>query len=185
MLRRYKNHSEPTDKAVYFAGYEIEDTPAINAPTLFVVGPRPSAEIIEFVGKASRALEEDVTHIYASANQSLRLWRRDKLPIIQELLGAGYKVTLDGQYSDLLPVLSNMDPHPNLILMVSLELPFVDEFRKFNSCIKFDDTEFGKNNKGVWVHKLKTLTSQLGYTDLTWYGEDILLAKVEDLPKWT
>ena len=62
MKRSYE--SGESTNVNFFVGTEVENTFGKNQRTLFVVGPKSSARILE------HASQENVTHIYLGANHS-------------------------------------------------------------------------------------------------------------------
>ena len=94
---------EGHEGAIYFVGPEIEHTPAFGMKTLFVVGLRAVAQIVEY------AEEQTCKHIYLAANcsfQKNKLWNT----LIPELLNKGYKVTLDWPIEAHDYVMETLDP---------------------------------------------------------------------------
>ena len=65
MKRVYKDGESSEVK--FFTGYEVEKTPAFDMDTLFVVGPQPLDDIIDY------AEDKWIHHIYLGANQSFHV----------------------------------------------------------------------------------------------------------------
>jgi len=162
------------DNVVYFTGYEVENTPAFDMNTLFVVGLRPLDEVLD------KAQYHNVDHVYLGANQSFQvtLPYGDEVTNMQwdtlvfGLLEAGYIVTLDYDLVYHEYVLeAGYNERNNFISQISVKLPYIDQLN-YNACIKIDDKDFKATNAGVWVHQVHDLKDRSKFTDWTKYGED-------------
>ena len=154
----------------YFIGTEIEHTPQKGQKTLFVVGVKPSQDII------SRAKDNNINHIYFGTSQSFtpssvdewKLWRN----MISYILKKGYWVTLDFgvEYANNIHE-EGWDEYNKFIPMISVKLPYIKLYN-YNATLKIDDTTWGHSNPGVWCHSLHTLMSRDNYTDWAEYEND-------------
>lgn len=169
---------EGHDEAVYFVGPEVETTPACGMKTLFVVGVRSVAQMIE------KATENDCKHIYLGANRS---FQKNKLwgDIVPELIDAGFKVTLDYPISSADFVVELFDEtkianHPDFIPMISAIVPKVETFSK-NLTIKIDDVGFEDTNTGVWCLPIRELLDSNRYTPWSEYVNDHVVMTDSDI----
>lgn len=168
---------EGHDDVVYFVGPEVETTPAYGMKTLFVVGVRGVAQMVE------KATEHNCKHIYLGANRSFqknKLWS----DIIPELIDAGFKVTLDYPVEAQGFVVELLDPaysnHPSFIPMVSCILPGVETFSK-QMTIKIDDTGFEEANTGVWCLNASELLDVNRFTGWNEYVHDEVIMRDSDI----
>jgi hypothetical protein len=159
------------EDADYMIGREIENTPAKGKQTLFL------AKWINPV-TISKIRPEFCTHLYFGANKS---FPKEKLSAaewnkwvntITVFLHQGFQCTLDiplSQYNDLME--TSLVKHPNFIMMLSIELPSIQQ-AGYNACLKLDDVGVGGVNGGVWVHTLHDLRTKESYTSWHDYGRD-------------
>ena len=160
----------------YFTGIEIEKTPAFGLKTLFVVGVQAPETIIDL------ATHEKCEHLYFGANQSfdgtdIGGWDQ----MISHCLRLGYKCTLDFDVefctskSKWLQELSKFED--TFIPQISVKIPNLTAYNK-NATVKIDDIDFKATNKGVWCHRLSSITRtgfRSGYTDWDKYGNDEII----------
>jgi hypothetical protein len=155
----------------YFAGTEVEKSPAHGKKTLFVVGLQTAEQIKEI------AVKNSAEHIYLGANMSfnganLELWKS----IAKELLDNGFWVTLDYKLEYHSLVLEyGFNEHNRFISMISVPLPHIDQLN-YNACIKLDDSTFDYSNPGVWVHTVHKLKNRNCFTEWSKYREDTVIS---------
>lgn len=168
MERPYETEA---DNVEMFVGVEVEQTPAYDHMTLFVVGfDYDPQDIIQ------RARAHNCTHIYFGANQSffiesLKDWSQWE-ELIEPCLEAGLLCTLDldHKYADGL-LESPLIDYTNFIPQISVKLPYVKLYN-YNTTVKIDDTGFGATNPGVWCHQLHDLLDRSKFTSWDKYTKD-------------
>jgi len=180
MKRDYKDKNNSNQKVVYFVGQEIEKTNQYKVQTLFVAGPRPYDEIIKWHKIAEERTKQKIRHIFATANMSLKFWQHTDTETVKRLLKKFY-VTIDGAPRDILRLLPHLPKSKKITVMISLEVPHVEELKKFNCVLKIDDTGFSETNPGVWCHRLGTLTGTRGFTAWALYKNDVIIATENDI----
>ena len=165
------NREGYNEETKFFIGTEVEHSPAYGHRTLFVIGTQPYKEVL------ARALNNDCPHIYLGANQSFKLETENAkqewdFMLNKLVVDTGIWVTLDFDVKYAEWVLeSGMTEYDTFIPMVSVKLPFIDQFN-YNTTIKLDDKDFKATNPGVWCHSLHDLRSRDSYTDFSEYVGD-------------
>jgi len=155
---------------IYFTGIEVENTPMKGKRTLFIVGVQPVEEI------ARRLEQYNIEHAYLGTSQSFTPESIDDwnawTAMIVGLLDLGYVVTLDYdvQYSPQV-IECGFDEYNNFINMISVKLPYINQFN-YNATLKLDDNTWGDTNPGVWCHSLHSLRDRSVYTDWRDYTGD-------------
>jgi hypothetical protein len=169
-------HNEMTR---FFAGTEIEHTPAFGKRTMFVVGVQSIDQIEWAIGETDRKNREQITHIYFGANQSFpnlnindadtwRAWEN----MIRPFLDRGYWCTLDIDVSSVEGLLEGVIiEHSLFIPMISVKLPYIQQLG-YNATIKLDDKDFKATNPGVWCHNLHDLKDRNKFTTWDKYTKD-------------
>jgi hypothetical protein len=159
----------------FFIGTEVENSPAKDMLTLFVVGIQPTANILEI------AVRNNIRHIYLGANMSLHgvanddhnTWREwDRM--METLLEDSYidYITVDLEASQLEGFLeSRMSEENRVIPMISVKLPYT-RLLNYNTTIKIDDKGFNQTNPGVWCHSLHDLMDRKTFTPWSAYQGD-------------
>jgi hypothetical protein len=159
----------------FFIGTEVENSPAKDMLTLFVVGIQPTASILEI------AVNNNIRHIYLGANMSLHgvanddhnTWREwDRM--MEALLEDSYidYITVDLEASQLEGFLeSRMSEENRVIPMISVKLPYT-KLLNYNTTIKIDDKGFNQTNPGVWCHSLHDLMDRKTFTPWSAYQGD-------------
>ncbi len=171
MKRSYE--SGESTNVEFFVGTEVENTLGKNQRTLFVVGPKSSARILE------HASQENVTHIYLGANHSFQI--RDEWNvlhnIVKDLLEAEYAVSLNYKYNEHSAIkheLKDLYFHKNFIPQISLQ--FLDvKNESTNLNIKIDDKTFNATNDGVWCIPFEQLIQDMYLTKWNNYSKDKIL----------
>lgn len=168
LKRNYNNDdNEANGDARFFYGLEVEQTAQRDQPTLFVVGTQDPGDIMKHAELA------EVRHIYLGANKSFHMvdeWE----PIVDQLLTAGYWVTLDYPVRFHNFIMRSMGNHmrsSRFIPMISVELPNI-EIYNYNTTIKLDDLDIDHSNPGVWCHQLHDLMTRDTFTDWDNYDGD-------------
>lgn len=168
MNRDYDNGKH--DDVNLFIGVEVENTPAKDMLTLFVVGVQPAKDLIDICES------KDIKHIYLGANHSFcpettEDWHEwDKL--IENLTEHGLLVTIDFDIKYATAMLDSCyDANHLVIPMISVKLPYIEQFG-YNACVKLDDKDFDATNPGVWVHSLHELKSKETFTPWHKYTND-------------
>ncbi len=169
----------------FFVGNEIEQTPAFNKKTLFVVGLQ-NTETIEKLAK-----EHNVKHVFLSANRSFDSIDKvngeykvgytnvvDWETQIQHLLDSGYMVSLDypaHKHAMVLDALNkNIWQSRNFVPVLSVAVPNVNTSNP-NLTIKIDDINFGATNPGVWCLNHNEVTDSNRFTSWSEYGDDVVI----------
>jgi hypothetical protein len=170
---------EGHENAQFFYGKEVEHTPAYGKYTMFVVGIHAPDVIASHLSSG----KEPVEHIYFGANQSfpantgindLDLWQPwDRM--IRYFLDRDYLCTFDFDVRCAEGLLeSGLTEHHNFIPMISVKLPYVNQFG-YNATVKIDDKDFKATNPGVWCHSLHDLMNRDQFTDWSKYSKDDIL----------
>ena len=171
MKRSYE--SGESTNVNFFVGTEVENTFGKNQHTLFVVGPKSSARILE------HASQENVSHIYLGANHS---YNRSKgwyilHDVVGDLLEAEYTVSLNYKYNEhdaIKHELKHLYFHKNFIPQISLQ--FLDaKNESTNLNIKIDDKTFNATNDGVWCIPFEQLIQDMYLTKWDSYSKDKIL----------
>ena len=171
MKRSYE--SGESTNVNFFVGTEVENTFGKNQHTLFVVGPKSSARILE------HASQENVSHIYLGANHS---YNRSKgwyilHDVVGDLLKAEYTVSLNYKYNEhdaIKHELKDLYFHKNFIPQISLQ--FLDaKNESTNLNIKIDDETFDATNNGVWCIPFEQLIQDMYLTKWDSYSKDKIL----------
>lgn len=165
----------------FFAGTEVEHTPAFGMKTLFVIGVQPEQEIQDWLDDF--ASFEDVTkhvsHIYFGANMSFpnpdmndaaawQPWEN----MVRVFLDKGYLCTLDIDVTSAEGLVeSGLCERDNFIPMISVKLPYLQQLG-YNAIIKLDDKDFKASNPGVWCHSVHDLTNRSTFTPWSKYTKD-------------
>jgi hypothetical protein len=166
-------NTEQRQQVDYFTGYEVEHTIIKGMFTLFVVGLKPSDEII------AKAKEHGVSAIYFGTSQSFpnidindaESWNKWEI-MIQNCLDAGYWCTLDLDVRQAEGLLEGaLVEHHKFIPMISVKLPYIKQYN-YNTTIKLDDRTWGATNPGVWTHQLHDLMSKDNFTYWDQYTQD-------------
>jgi len=169
--REYRNDdNESNGDAKFFVGVEVEKTAQYGQDTLFVVDIQDSYETQTF------ANSKGINHIYLGANKSFHM-TDDWEPLIDDLLSAGYWVTIDYPvrfHNFVMRLLGNHMRSSRLIPMISVELPNVEVYN-YNTILKIDDIDIDNSNPGVWCHSLHDLLDRDVFTAWDEYQGDELL----------
>lgn len=164
------------ENVIYFAGREVERTPAYGMMTLFVTGVQPIKEI-------EQRLTDKIHHIFFGANHSYNpsdatdLYRycREWDDMILHFIKKGYLCTLDipltGAEATLEGPLVEQD---NFIPQIRVPLPYA-KLWNYNTMLKIDDKDFKATNPGVWCHSLHDLMDRDKFTDWSQYGLDTIV----------
>jgi hypothetical protein len=171
----------------FFVGPEIEQTPAFNKRTLFVVG----LEETDLVERLAR--EHKTPHIFLSANRSFDsvdlidgvykvgdTLASDWAAQIQALLDRGFMVSLDypaHKHEMVLKILNaGIWQSRNFVPVLSVAIPNVST-SSLNLTIKIDDVNFKATNPGVWCMNHHEVTDSNRFTSWTEYGDDMILTE--------
>lgn len=159
----------------FFTGIEVENSPAMDMQTLFVVGIQPVDKILDL------AVRNNIRHIYLGANMSLQgianddhyKWRQidDMVNGLLDDLAIEY-VTIDIEVNQIEGFLESMASENNRVIpMISVKLPYT-RLLNYNTTVKIDDIGFNKTNPGVWCVPLQDLTKRKYYTPWSAYKGD-------------
>jgi hypothetical protein len=172
-----RNYSQGINEGVrLFVGKEIENTPARDMKTLFVVGLHSAADILEM------AEQHQCDHIYFGANQSFKshgvtdfktwdAWEN----MIETCLNSGFWCSLDldvGEVEGLTE--SGLCEYPRFIPQISVKIPYLQQLG-YNATIKIDDAGFQYSNPGVWCSPLIDLLKRENFTNWDLYSKDIII----------
>jgi hypothetical protein len=156
----------------FFAGVEVEKTPAYGKNTLFVVGVQTVDDIAHHLQNYTSGIE----HIFFGANHSFDPqnnleWQRWE-SMIQHFLKLGYLCSLDipmsavEQFND-----TGLCEYRNFVPQIRISVPYV-QLWNYNTMIKIDDKDFDATNPGVWTHSLHSLMNRETFTDWSAYEKD-------------
>ena len=159
----------------FFTGVEVENSPAKDMHTLFVIGLQPVDKILEI------AIRNNIRHIYLGANMSLHgianddhySWRAWDA-MVSGLLDDDYLayITVDVTADQVEGFLdSTMSENNRIIPMISVKLPYT-KLLNYNTTIKIDDKGFNQTNPGVWCHSLHKLMDREVFTPWSAYVGD-------------
>jgi hypothetical protein len=163
----------------FFVGEEIEHTPALGKPTLFVVGLQPVEQIFWQIDQVNSRSIMPITHVYFGANQSFpnpavndaETWNPWEV-MIQAVLDRGYWCTLDLDVSAVSGLTEGgLTENAQFIPMISVKLPYT-KLLGYNATIKLDDHDFKATNPGVWCHSLHDLMHRQHFTSWDQYTAD-------------
>ena len=171
-------NTEKRQNVDYFIGTEVENTAMKGEQTLFVVGIKPTQEIIDL------AQHHNVNHIYLGTSQCFKPatageWAEWDALIIP-LLETGMWVTLDFgvEYANGINEFS-WNEFNTFIPMISVKIPHIKLYN-YNTTLKIDDTTWGDTNPGVWCHPLNELMTRDVYTDWKDYKGDFPVSVLPD-----
>ena len=160
----------------FFFGREVEHTPAFGMPTLFVVGVKNPAEILDKLAETTY----ETRHIFFGANHSYNPVTSDDFEdwdlMIRAFTDQGILCSLD------IPSTINLEwfldgglvESDNFIPQLRVVVPYVKQWG-YNAMIKIDDKDFKASNPGVWCHSLHDLMDREKFTDWGKYGLDKVL----------
>ena len=170
---------EGHENTEFFVGTEIENSPAHNKGTLFVVGIQPVDIITWKLDDANAKRREPIRHIYFGANMSFPnpdvsdaiTWAKwDNM--IRPFLEQGLWCTLDLDVSAVEGLLeSGLTENALFIPMISVKLPYINQLG-YNATIKLDDRDFNATNPGVWCHSVHDLMNRDNFTSWDLYTKD-------------
>jgi hypothetical protein len=174
---------------IYFLGPEVEHTPAFSKRTLFVIGQRPTAEILQV------AKEQKVQHIYLGANRSFSIQAslEDNITAadninalsnqVEVLLNENYYVTLDYPvvyHTTMVKYLSPAVWQSRLFVpFISVEIPHLSS-KNPNLTIKIDDSNM--TNDGVWCWNQHELMDSNKFTGWGEYADDVIIPTPDSIP---
>ena len=169
---------EGDENTELFVGTEIENSPAMGKPTLFVVGLQPVYVIVMKLDEANAKRRDPIQHIYFGANQSFpqQYITEDEwkpwVDMVAECLANGYLCTLDVDVyqARFLPD-TELTGYVNFIPMISVKLPHINQLG-YNATLKIDDVDFAATNPGVWCHSVHDLQNRSVFTDWSKYSKD-------------
>jgi hypothetical protein len=163
----------------FFVGTEIENSPAHNKDTLFVVGLQPVDIIRWKLEEINTKRREPIRHIYFGANMSFPNPRVDDAmtwakweSMIHPFLDQGLWCTLDLDVSAVEGLLEGRLTEQALFIpMISVKLPYIKQLG-YNATIKLDDKDFAATNPGVWCHSVHDLMDREKFTSWDLYTKD-------------
>jgi len=163
----------------FFTGTEVENSPAKDMRTLFVVGIQPVDNILSIVNDTNELLDHSkhIHHIYLGANMSLHgvanddhyTWRQWDSMVAGLLDNPAVKyITVDFTAAQVEGFLESRASEDNRVIpMISVKLPYT-KLLNYNTTIKIDDKDFNATNPGVWCHSLHDLLDRETFTP--WYA---------------
>jgi hypothetical protein len=159
----------------FFTGVEVENSPAKDMLTLFVVGLLEVDKILNI------AIRNNIKHIYLGANMSLHSVANDDHSTWRawDAMVAGLLdndcisyITVDFTADQVQGFLdSTMSENNRIIPMISVKLPYT-RLLNYNTTIKIDDKGFNQSNPGVWCHSLHKLMDREVFTPWSAYVGD-------------
>lgn len=163
------------DDITFFAGIEVEATPAYGKKTLFVVGVHPAEKVLGYYKHF------ECEHIYFGANQSFaptactaEQWKPWE-SMIQECLDQDILCTLDLDVKYVEDLVEGpLCEYNTFIPQISVKIPYI-KLLNYNATLKIDDKDFKATNPGVWCHSLHDLQHRLCFTDWSQYGRDQII----------
>mgnify|MGYP003339074242 CR=1 FL=1 len=166
----------------FFVGTEIEHSPAMGKPTLFVVGLQPVDVIVMKLDQANAKRRDPIQHIYFGANQSFpnpelndaMTWSQWE-NMIRPFLDQGIWCTLDLDVRCVEGLAEgSLTEHALFIPMISVKLPYI-KLLGYNATLKLDDRDFQATNPGVWCHTLHDLMDRDKFTSWDLYTKDEII----------
>ena len=163
----------------FFVGTEIENSPAHNKDTLFVVGLQPVDIIRWKLNEINSKRREPIRHIYFGANMSFpnpdvndfATWKQWS-DMITYFLKKDYFCTLDIDVSSVEGLAEGeLCEYNNFIPMISVKMPYI-RLLNYNTTVKIDDKDFKATNPGVWCYSLHSLMNRNNFTDWSKYTKD-------------
>lgn len=163
--------------AKFFVGTEVEHTPALGEPTLFVIGYQTQDAIDRALHDANLDNHPaPIKHIFFGANDSYRpktnedyrAWEN----VIMTYLDRGFWCSLDipFQYVEEFHE-GGLCERDQFIPIIKVPIPYV-KLWNYNTCVKIDDKDFAATNPGVWVHQLHDVLNRDRFTDWSKYTQD-------------
>jgi hypothetical protein len=166
-----------SDTVIFFYGKEVEQTPAYNMDTLFVVG----IQTVDSIEEKLAATASNIKHIFFGANQSFKpgldfpkdasewdIWEN----MITHFLKKDVWCSLDIPVSHAEAFLeTGLVGYNTFIPQLSVPVPYV-KLWNYNTMLKIDDKDFKATNPGVWCHSLHSLMTREKFTDWTKYTLD-------------
>lgn len=163
---------EGHDDAQFFYGREVEHTPMLDQPTLFVVG----YQSVEAIEQALARSTYETRHIFFGANDSYRPSTTDEHvaweSVIETFLDRGLWCSLDipfayvEQFNE-----GGLCERDRFVPIIKIPIPYI-RLWNYNTCVKIDDEDFASTNPGVWVHQLQDLMARDRFTDWSKYEKD-------------
>jgi len=166
MKRDYETGS--AEGVVFFAGVEVEHTPAYGMYTLFVTGMQDVTTVEKHL--------ENIEHIFFGANHSFKPSTFDEWTdwehMIKYFVKKDYLCTLDIPLSCAEQFLEGpLVEYDNFIPQIRVPLPYIKQWN-YNTMLKIDDKDFRATNPGVWSHRLHDLMNSRVFTPWTEYKLD-------------
>jgi hypothetical protein len=167
--------------AKFFVGTEVEHTPALGEPTLFVIGYQIQDAIDSALRDANLSNHpRPIQHIFFGANDSYRpqnnadytAWEN----VIMTYLDRGFWCSLDipFQYVEEFHE-GGLCERDRFIPIIKVPIPYI-KLWNYNTCIKIDDKDFAATNPGVWVHSLHDVLDREKFTDWSKYDKDLVIS---------
>lgn len=163
------------ESANFFFGEEVEHTPALGRPTLFVIGYHTVQEIEDKLD-----IPCSVDHIFFGANDSYRPVTADDHvaweTVIETFLDRGFWCSLDIPFEYVQQFHEGgLCEHDRFIPIIKVPVPRI-RLWNYNTCVKIDDEDFAATNPGVWVHPLHNLMRRSRFTDWSQYEKDDVIS---------
>lgn len=163
------------ESANFFFGEEVEHTPALGRPTLFVIGYHTVQEIEDKLD-----IPRSVDHIFFGANDSYRPVTADDHvaweTVIETFLDRGFWCSLDIPFEYVQQFHEGgLCEHDRFIPIIKVPVPRI-RLWNYNTCVKIDDEDFAATNPGVWVHPLHDLMHRSRFTDWSQYEKDDVIS---------
>ena len=161
----------------FFWGNEVECTPTVGEPTLFVVGYHTQDQIDTALQDANFDITPgSIKHIFFGANDSFhprgadehRAWES----VIRTYLDRGFWCSLDIPFDQVAEFNEGgLCEHDQFIPIIKVPIPYI-RLWNYNTCVKIDDRDFAATNPGVWVHQLHDLKRRSRFTPWSAYEKD-------------
>lgn len=158
------------EKVNFFAGTEVEHTPAHGRRTLFVVG----VQQVELIAQCAE--HAGAEHIFFGANHSFnpttaQEWTEWEIMIThfldrEWLCSLDIPVTAVEEFND-----GALNEYHNFVPQIRVSIPYIAQWN-YNTMLKIDDNDFAATNPGVWTHSLHQLQDRSCYTSWGEYSKD-------------
>ena len=162
------------DNINFFAGVEVEHTPAYGMNTLFVTGVQ-SIDAIELL----LATNNNIRHIFFGANHSFNpttpnewdSWEEMIVHFLENDFWCSLDIPINAveEFND-----GRLNEFNNFIPQIRVPIPYI-KLWNYNTMLKIDDKDFKATNPGVWSHSLHSLTNRENFTDWSKYKDDKIL----------
>ena len=168
----------------YFVGPTVDHTFAHNKKTLFVVGLHDTATVKRLAEEhkvKNISLGANRSFVYAEDIKGVKLTNRLGKKWgnqIRDLLAAGFMVSLEysaHEHEEVLTVLGDdIWSSRQFVPVLSIQVPNIST-SNVNLTVKFDDSNFGATNPGVWCFNHHEVTDSNRFTSWEEMGDNLII----------